>query len=275
MPPVPSSPRVKLRATSRRVPRARSAGNTAADTAEYEPEPNMKLSRALLAMLLLHVVAVGGIFAFSQIKDHNPSHPTASSSSDAQNATEPEDAHLPAAASRDTAADTSTRPAVHVVRQGETLTRIANANGVSLEALVAANGAGTFNSGIHPGQQLKLPEKVSTPATRPSTPGNEALDLIQQKSGDSNDADVAAANTPVPTSKQAHPATDPGQTYTVGKGESPYTIAHKFKVNPDTLLKLNGIDDPKKIKPGQKLRIPAKPPEPKAKPPETKAKMKA
>ncbi len=272
MPPVPSSPRVKLRATSRRVPRARSAGTTTADAAEYEPEPNMKLSRALAAMLLLHVVAVGGIFAFSLIKDHNPAHPTvAGGTADTQNATEAEDAHLPGATTTRDTGDMAGRPTVHVVRPGETLTRIANANGVSLEALVAANGAGSFNSGIHPGQQLKLPEKVVSPTTRASNPGNDALNLIEQKSGDANDADIAAATGTTNTSPtgSSKPAVrlppDSGQTYTVGKGESPYTIAHKLKVNADTLLKLNGIDDPKKIKPGQKLRVPAKPPEMKTK----------
>src|SRR5438874_12176994 len=33
------------------------------------PEPNMKLSRALLIVLLLHVVAVSGIIAFNAIKN--------------------------------------------------------------------------------------------------------------------------------------------------------------------------------------------------------------
>ena len=67
MPTVSPTPRVKLRATSRRVPRARST--SAASVADSDPEPNMRLSRAILVMLLLHVVAVGGIFAFSSIKE--------------------------------------------------------------------------------------------------------------------------------------------------------------------------------------------------------------
>ena len=37
------------------------------------PEPNMKLSRALLIVLLLHVVAVSGIIAFNAIKTHERS----------------------------------------------------------------------------------------------------------------------------------------------------------------------------------------------------------
>jgi LysM repeat protein len=43
------------------------------------PEPNMKLSRALLIVLLLHVVAVSGIIAFNAIKTRENSFVPASS----------------------------------------------------------------------------------------------------------------------------------------------------------------------------------------------------
>ncbi|MEY2539792.1 MAG: LysM domain [Verrucomicrobiota bacterium] len=61
----------KLRATAVRRPLRIAA------TADYEEmnEPNMKLSRALLIVLLLHVVAVSGIIAFNAIKTHQPSLP--------------------------------------------------------------------------------------------------------------------------------------------------------------------------------------------------------
>ena len=54
----------KLSAATARRASAASAGM------EFEgiPEPNMKLSRALLIVLLLHVVAVSGIIAFNPIK---------------------------------------------------------------------------------------------------------------------------------------------------------------------------------------------------------------
>jgi LysM repeat protein len=57
------SPKKKLRAATQR-----SAPKHAED--EYgSDEPNVKLSRAFVVVLLLHVVAVGGIFAFSALKD--------------------------------------------------------------------------------------------------------------------------------------------------------------------------------------------------------------
>src|SRR5258707_14103061 len=46
---------------------------------EEMPEPNMKLSRALLIVLLLHVVAVSGIIAFNAIKTRESSFVPAAS----------------------------------------------------------------------------------------------------------------------------------------------------------------------------------------------------
>src|ERR1700758_4295831 len=61
-----------LRRTPRKQLRAappRAAGRYSEDEYLIE-EPNVKLSRAFVVVLLLHVVAVGGIFAFSALKDH-------------------------------------------------------------------------------------------------------------------------------------------------------------------------------------------------------------
>ena len=65
------------------------------------------------------------------------------------------------------------------------------------------------------------------------------------------------ANNLTPPDKNARLPADSGKTYVVRKGDSPYSIADKLKVDASAILKLNGIDDPKKIKPGQTLRIPA------------------
>jgi len=65
MPKLVKFTRKKLRATAVRRPL-----RFAATATSYEgmSEPNMKLSRALLIVLLLHVVAVAGIIAFNAIK---------------------------------------------------------------------------------------------------------------------------------------------------------------------------------------------------------------
>src|SRR5581483_11214879 len=51
---------------------------------------------------------------------------------------------------------------------------------------------------------------------------------------------------------------DTGEIYTVKSGEKLATIAKKLKISADDLMKLNKIDDPKKLQIGQKLHIPAK-----------------
>src|SRR5436309_15704684 len=61
--------RKKLRAATAR----RSVGASAEIDYEEMSEPNMKLSRALLIALRLHVVAVSGIIAFNALKTRQPS----------------------------------------------------------------------------------------------------------------------------------------------------------------------------------------------------------
>src|SRR6266567_2100346 len=67
---IPKLPRPKkLRAATAR----RSGGASAGMDYEEISEPNMRLSRALLIVLLLHVVAVSGIIAFNAIKTRQSS----------------------------------------------------------------------------------------------------------------------------------------------------------------------------------------------------------
>ena len=67
--PLKVTPRKKLRSAAQR-----SAAKYAEEDYAAE-EPNVKLSRAFVVVLLLHVVAVGGIFAFSALKDHQTDSP--------------------------------------------------------------------------------------------------------------------------------------------------------------------------------------------------------
>jgi LysM repeat protein len=72
-------PRLVLK---RKKLRAATARRSASGSAEMDygdmSEPNMKLSRALLIVLLLHVVAVSGIIAFNAIKTRQSSFTPAS-----------------------------------------------------------------------------------------------------------------------------------------------------------------------------------------------------
>ena len=156
--------RKKLRATAVRRPIR--VGAATADYGELA-EPSMKLSRALLVVLLLHVVAVAGIIAFNAIKTRQSSLPSVS-----------------------TAAPTNAGVAV-----------------------------------VETKPQTTAPSPATAPKTDPKS---------QAKIADS------------------------GKAYVVAKGDNPVTIAKKFKVSYDDLVALNHIDDPRKLKIGQKLLIPEK-----------------
>ena len=222
MPAVPPTPRVKLRTATRRVPRTRNAEADA--SAVPDAEPNMRLSRAILVMLLLHVLAVGGILAFSVIKERGQNHAAANPAS---NAVEAEDSDTPPARLERNDADhgdndpgstlANTRPA----HPAEALTRVSNEPGA---AVLPPNGA------------------------------NDAVARIA--AGRTNTSGSPAAASPSVGEKNSHLPPDSGKTYVVQKGESPYAIAEKLKVDSAALLKLNGIDDPKKLKPGQTLHVP-------------------
>jgi LysM repeat protein len=152
----------KLRATATRRPLRTST------QANYDDmsEPNMKLSRALLVVLLLHVVAVSGIIAFNAIK------------------------------TRQTAA-----------------------------AFPAATNAAAKSQSSPP---------VASPAANLSKTEH------------------------VKKSEAVRSTTESHKVYVVAKGDNPVTIAKKFKVSYDDLIALNHIDDPRKLRVGQRLLIPTR-----------------
>jgi LysM repeat protein len=104
------NPKKKLRAATQR-----SAPKYAED--EYgSDEPNVKLSRAFVVVLLLHVVAVGGIFAFSALKDRqmNPAKtaksPTQETGPASAGTAQPASKDPAAAAHKIKTADATTKP---------------------------------------------------------------------------------------------------------------------------------------------------------------------
>jgi LysM repeat protein len=235
---------------------------------EGEAEPNMRFSHALFVVLILHVIAVGGVFAFNSIKARQ----TAENSRKAPAVTEP--ATQPASTSATPAAEPvakteapkTTAARTHTVVAGETLGKIASLHKTSVEALEEANGI-TSLSVIRVGQVLVIPDagakavsKKPEPATKPaasaSKPTVPAKGIISS---------VPKPVTTTPAKTQAEPPAAKSEpvaekssdgTYTVVKGDNPYSIAKKFQVSYKSLLEVNGIEDPTKIQIGQKLKIP-------------------
>jgi LysM repeat protein len=73
-------------------------------------------------------------------------------------------------------------------------------------------------------------------------------------------APATAAASPIPGAKprveSPGAARDSGKTHVVTKDETLFQIARQLHVDQKELMSLNQIDDPKKLRVGQKLRIP-------------------
>lgn len=216
------TPNQKLQASARR----------AATMDDYDEEPSMKLSSAFVVVLLLHLVAVGGIYAFTRIKEHRAS------------TADPFPQEQPAAL-----ADEQTPEAgpprqgrVYEVRPGDTLIRIANSYGVGIEAIEKANGLHDVEV-LRVGQEIRIPDpgvsKASPPRQLVSEPAAKKFVAPSQASSSSGSS------------------ADSGQTYKVEKGDNPVAIARKLKVRYSDLIELNKIDDPRLLQIGQVLKIPA------------------
>lgn len=233
----------KLQATTtaRRAP---------ASESYYEEEPKTNLSSAFIVVLVLHVVAVSGIYAFNSLRASRApvAKSPAESSAPAEGTPLVNKSVAPLPPSDGPVRGSSTPGAktnVYHVQNGDTLTKIAAMHGVSVADLEDANGIKT-GVVLRPNQTLTIPGSKA-----PAKAGAPALVQDSRKA-----AFLASKTEGAPeVASTANPAS---RTYTVAKGDTPTSIAKKFGTNAADLLKLNKIDDPKKMQIGQPLKVPAK-----------------
>ncbi len=152
-------------------------------TASYEDiaEPNMKLSRALLIVLLLHVVAVAGIIAFNAMKTRPGPIPTATASTDpAVQAAKPVTKIEETAAASTTSTKTENKPhsinktsdkdsklpassgKSYVVAKGDNPVTIAHKFKVLYDDLLALNHIDDPRK-LQIGQKILIPAKTGKP----------------------------------------------------------------------------------------------------------------
>jgi LysM repeat protein len=214
-------------------------------------EPQTKLSSAFIVVLILHVVAVGGIYAFNSIKASRRDREVSTSSVDAP---APEVAQSTAANAAAAAAAAASSPArtaeppapvptlantrapgtrQYQVQSGDNLTKIAFAFKVTTADIMAANQL-KDGATLIPGRTLTIPAPRT--ATKPV-------------------AEAAKTTPAVKVSDVAPTKTTPG-FYTVKKGDTLTSIARSFGISMQELSKANKITDPKKLQLGQVLKVP-------------------
>ncbi len=261
-----------LRRFFTRTKRYNATANPDALSAAYDDDDGAsRLSGAFVVVLLLHIVALVGVFAFARIKDSRaaktpeakpsaiPAGAAANLGSPATPATNHSNsggkpagsvapasiptpapanavvatnvaagASIPVNETRTSAAEKPVAKGIHVVKNGENLTKISNATGVPVADIVKANGLKNEND-LRVGQELKIPE-----------------------------AGKAAPHAAVAESRPKATEEKSSDSYTVKKGDSLIKISTALGVKADVLMKLNGIKDPKKLQEGQKLKLPKK-----------------
>jgi len=149
--------------------------------------------------------------------------------------------------------------APYVVKQGDSLAKIARRNHTSVAKLKAANNLP--NDMLHIGQKMVIPAKAQVVTTAPATNASGSTTILSDSVATPS-MNVAAAPVATPATATAHEqaapaATTHGRTYTVVKGDTLTKIAHKFKTTPTAIMTANNLTDATKLGIGKKLKIPA------------------
>ncbi len=240
-----------------------------------EQEPNMKLSHAFVVVLVLHVIAVAGVFAFNTIKTRqSPVFTETNTTSDNFALGEDEAATVPSTATSEEAAAARTfeprglteKPdgqqtasekvtaeftgKTHQMAPGDTLTRLASIYNVSIAAIQAENGI-TDPTKIRIGEMIRIPTATSTaaaPVAAAEAPKTAAPVVEKPQPAEAQPVAAAATEQPAATSEG---------TYEVASGDNPWSIAKKLNVSYQKLIEVNNIEDPTKIQIGQTLKVPS------------------
>lgn len=119
---------------------------------------------------------------------------------------------------------------LYTVKKGDTLWDIARKNGTSVRAIKVLNELGS--GAIRPGQKLLLPSKGASTAAKPPESGSQ----VEVSTGKSS-------------------ITDSGGLHTVKPGETASTIAQKYGMTTEELIRINAIRDPRSLQIGQRLKL--------------------
>jgi len=218
------------------------------DCEEYGPEPNMKLSHAFMVVLLLHVVAVGGLYAFNSMKAAKTSplkvaktgsHGDAPSSGKGQN--EPMQEHPDKEPSQ-------FQQTPLVAKKLEAPNAITHQEGSGADT----KPRGLFADAKSAVQRLIGVGVVSGSAHAAGPDASESQDSASEQVA-GNSERIQTTN---PAVKVSTTLTRPTKPYVVKSGDTMTRIAAKLGVSIPDLEKANGLTESSVLRVGQSLKMP-------------------
>jgi LysM repeat protein len=227
---IPLFSKLTAKSRGRKVVRASARAIRGGEEEYYEAEPNMKLSHAFMVVLILHVVAVGGIYAFNHIKVNKNPDLIANLSGRIAKAT---------GVASSTVAAAPVAPAAPAPPQRQPGDADEPLPMIGSDAPVVARATSVATT--KPVAPLAASSAVAPAVTQTSPPKAAVASKAAPKAAPVVATTAAAAG-----------------TYKVEKGDNPYKIAKKLGVTSQDLLKVNSIEDPTKLQIGQVLKVPAK-----------------
>lgn len=211
--------------------RARAAAMNSHDEeyGDYGPEPNMKLSHAFLVVLMLHVVAVGGLYAFNSLKAGKVAKTAV-----AKSVGDPDQSG--GSSDRNGSKNNDPKQEPPVEKQAPVVAKTTEA------------------------KPSKTASTVSQ-APKPTLPANKSLlqkaaAIAGITAGASQSRAQETNVTAQPVAEQAVPSS--ADTYTVEAGDTITRIASKLGVSIPELEKANGIAGNTILQVGQVLKVPQK-----------------
>ena len=250
------------------------AATAAAPMPEMEGDvPNLGIARALVVILIIHVVAIAGIFAHSHFFEGEAAKAAVAE----KEMLEPAKAQPKAAA---TLQQITSDEDYHIVVTGDTYEKIAAANGVEVADLQAANDHTALSADLilripartivatEPEELTRLRNGSALLETVTETTVGSVLPVDDLRSAPMVETDAAAqlvrpnvtraveAARPVEQAGAPAASAASGTKYTVKNGDTFWKIAKNNGSTPEAVMKANRITDPRKLRPGMQLVIP-------------------
>lgn len=213
--------------------------------------PNMGVKGTLTVLLILHVVVVGAIVIGTNYSKDLELTSTAASSKKADHSKEVDTTHLNVGLKKD------------FVLVGETYDSFAQRHQVDVAELKKINNSVQIHAGRYlyvPNRKIQAPVVADQPAGADEPRETASNDLAVNESAQPG-AEPLLIKLPNQPGQQEIPraipvAEDGGRSYVVKPGDTVWRISNELKVDQAALLKINGMDDPRKLRLGMKLKIP-------------------